>query len=260
MTESVPDLQQLLNRVEKLEKTNRRLKHFAAAALMLIGTVFLMGQASPNRTLEANRFILTDSAGKVRGSLSMSQKGPQLAFLDANGQTRVVLEAGDTQKLTFLRPNGREGAHLTSSCVTQAPGSCLSSLGLTSGDEKYQILLMTDPLSGSMLGFTEPPREEDFPTHAEYTKALPRIQVRLAGGGTTFKQAADLTLFHSGGGGVSVESDEDGPRVKLLDGEGFQATVGNTALVTPSTGQKRKTSAASVILFDKDKNVIWQAP
>ena len=48
--------------------------------------------------------------------------------------------------------------------------------------------------------------------------------------------------------------------VSVLDAEGFAATVGVADLVTPRTGEKHKTSAASLVLFDKDKNVIWKAP
>lgn len=49
-------------------------------------------------------------------------------------------------------------------------------------------------------------------------------------------------------------------RVELTDAEGFQATLGATNLVTPKTGETHKTSAASLVLFDKNQNVIWKAP
>jgi hypothetical protein len=48
--------------------------------------------------------------------------------------------------------------------------------------------------------------------------------------------------------------------LNLQDQDGFQATLGVTNLVTPRTGESQKTSAASVVLFDKDKSVIWKAP
>ncbi len=41
--------------------------------------------------------------------------------------------------------------------------------------------------------------------------------------------------------------------------EGFQTVLGGTDLETPRTGETHKTSAASVVLFDKDKIVLWQA-
>ena len=52
----------------------------------------------------------------------------------------------------------------------------------------------------------------------------------------------------------------DTSTVSVIDAEGFAATLGVTELVTPRTGEKHKTSAASLVLFDKDKNVIWKAP
>ena len=48
--------------------------------------------------------------------------------------------------------------------------------------------------------------------------------------------------------------------LNLQDQDGFLATLGVTNIVTPRTGETHKTSAASLILFDKNKNVIWKAP
>jgi hypothetical protein len=48
--------------------------------------------------------------------------------------------------------------------------------------------------------------------------------------------------------------------VELTDAQGFQSTLGATALVTPKTGETHKTSAASLVMFDKKQNVIWKAP
>ncbi len=39
-----------------------------------------------------------------------------------------------------------------------------------------------------------------------------------------------------------------------------QATLGRSALVTPRTGETQMRSAASLVMFDKNKNVIWKAP
>jgi len=49
-------------------------------------------------------------------------------------------------------------------------------------------------------------------------------------------------------------------RLRLTDAQGFSANFGETELVKPSTGEKHTTSAASVVLFDRNKNVIWKAP
>jgi hypothetical protein len=48
--------------------------------------------------------------------------------------------------------------------------------------------------------------------------------------------------------------------VTVSDEQGFRATLGETELVTPKSGETHKTSAASLVLFGKDKSVIWRAP
>ena len=48
--------------------------------------------------------------------------------------------------------------------------------------------------------------------------------------------------------------------ISLSDQDGFSATIGLTNLVTSRTGETHKTTAASLTLFDKNKNVIWKAP
>ena len=46
--------------LEKLERQNRRMKQAGVVALIIAAAVLLMGQASPNRTVEANEFVLRD--------------------------------------------------------------------------------------------------------------------------------------------------------------------------------------------------------
>ena len=48
--------------------------------------------------------------------------------------------------------------------------------------------------------------------------------------------------------------------LRVTDVQGFSASFGVTDLVTPRTGETHKTSAASLVLFDNEKKVIWKAP
>jgi hypothetical protein len=49
--------------------------------------------------------------------------------------------------------------------------------------------------------------------------------------------------------------------LELSDDAGFKSNLGVTKnLVTVQTGESHQTSAASLLLFDKDTNVIWKAP
>jgi hypothetical protein len=59
---------------------------------------------------------------------------------------------------------------------------------------------------------------------------------------------------------ASLRASKDGPSLEIEDSQGYKATVGSTGLVTPRTGETHNTSAATVLLFDKQKNVIWKAP
>ena len=60
--------------------------------------------------------------------------------------------------------------------------------------------------------------------------------------------------------GVAIHVAKDQIALMVEDREGFAAVLGTADLVTPRTGETHRTSAASFVLFDKDKNVIWSAP
>jgi hypothetical protein len=51
-----------------------------------------------------------------------------------------------------------------------------------------------------------------------------------------------------------------GPQIGLQDKEGYEINIGKTDLVFTKSGKKQQTSAASVVMFDKDKKVLWSAP
>jgi hypothetical protein len=61
-------------------------------------------------------------------------------------------------------------------------------------------------------------------------------------------------------GRVSISVLKDGPCLGLSDEAGFSAVLGAAALVTPKTGTTIKRSAASLVMFDSEKNAIWTAP
>ena len=114
-------------------------------------------------------------------------------------------------------------------------------------------------------------------------KAMQRVQMdgdAFIPGLTLYdNQGRDRGRFHTGlDSAVLVFQDEHGrPITRLKEGElatveinagqvhtvdadGFEAVLGGSELVTQRTGETHKTSAASLVLFDKNKNVIWKAP
>lgn len=51
----------------------------------------------------------------------------------------------------------------------------------------------------------------------------------------------------------------DGTSLELSDGDGFSAAIGN-GMRPAKGGQVKKSSAASIALFNKDRKVLWAAP
>jgi hypothetical protein len=90
---SSSDLQSLVARVERLERQNRLLKRIGLT-LFLSGAAFVvMGQARPSRTVEAERFVLKDTGGRMRGLLAAGDEnnGPGLLLYDSNGEIQVAI-------------------------------------------------------------------------------------------------------------------------------------------------------------------------
>ena len=87
-TTNIPEL---LERLETLEKSNRRFKRLGAVFLLLIVSAFLMDQTSPSPTVEAGRFVLKDASGAERATLGFYNEGPRLALKDEVGRVRLDL-------------------------------------------------------------------------------------------------------------------------------------------------------------------------
>ena len=96
----------------------------------------------------------------------------------------------------------------------------------------------------------------------------------LVEGGIMFDNPGSSTssMFYSDGASIKDSEEElfffpgsimvlgDTPTITITDDEGFKAVLGITDTVNTRTGTTNQTSAASLILFGKDKKVIWSAP
>lgn len=191
MTSDTPELQTIVRRLGKLEVENRRLKRAGVTVLAALSAVVLMGQAAPSpRVVEAQRFVLKDADGKVRGWLGVIGKGSELTLGNANAQPMMgLMVSTDSSDLHFF---GSRKSGMT--------------LSVNSGDPAL-AMMGAEGIGGAGIGFAK-----------------------------------------------------DGPSLTLKDGNGFSAVVGATQLETPTSGKTHQTSAASVMLFDKSKKLIWQAP
>jgi hypothetical protein len=117
MMPQTSDVAELRVRLKKLERQYRRLKFTGSMVLVLAGASLLTGQALPNRrSVEAEEFVLRDSAGTPRAVLSLkAEGGPTLAFFDPSGKTRAWLgvRGGGSPYLLFADQAGKPRAGLS---------------------------------------------------------------------------------------------------------------------------------------------------
>lgn len=213
---SEQERQQILLRIEKLEKQNRALKSVALVVCVAVACVGLMGQTSTKKKttkkapatapaaapaapalpkdIEAESFTLKDPNGKVRAELAMSGTGPALKLRDANGSALVTISLNDG-----------------------APGG--------------PFVLLSDPAhkAGVTLSVLE-----NAGSQLLLTGTSPDIQAHI---------------------GVAP----DGTSMQLADAEGFSTNIGNNTQ-TGKNGQAKKTTAASITLYNKDHKVLWSQP
>jgi hypothetical protein len=91
MPNDTSGLQAIVQRLEGLERQNRRLKLAAIATVTVVGALLLMGQARPARTIEAERFVVKDSSGAVRAQLAAEGTDVRLVLYDTKGESRASL-------------------------------------------------------------------------------------------------------------------------------------------------------------------------
>ena len=179
----------LLARVETLERQNRRMKLIGLGSLILAGAFLLMGQAKQAAVLsevKARSFVLVDSNGRERARLEMLNSKPMLRFLDLQGVEAAVFNGSGFGVFS----NG-------------------ANISLTVSERGPEVVLLNGKAKNSLI--------------------------------------------------LSTLAD-DGPSVTLDDGNGFETAIGVTSLITPTTGETSKTSAASIKLFGEDRTILWSAP
>ena len=330
MNDGVQGLEQIQERLLKLERQNRRLKQTGAAALIIATSLLLMGQTSRTKpvqtgqlnSVEASQFILKDKTGKVRATFSIDERpdnsGPvQLVFYDGEGKERVRLNSGVVPSMTggtlsladekgkgrvFISASDALGPSLGLDDPKGFPVTLLStgdavlpnleaksvSLKDTDGNIRARLFMsekITTTAGELMPNLPWTPENKNAPvtvspspTLALYDlKGKARVYVDGDGNisaqiiGVSDSQGHTLGLFSAVdgyGAGLSLSNGKGEQRLllepghlELSDDAGFKSSLGETKnLLTTRTGETHQTSAASLLLFDKEQNVIWKAP
>jgi hypothetical protein len=252
--------------MERLERENRQLKRVGAALLLVLAAGLLASAARPqSRTVEAERFILKDGGGRTRAVLGV--------WADTFGKVPALYDSskGDSPSLRFYDTLGQRRA---------AVGIVKESIG---------GLEISDPAFSASLFPVE------FGIHDKYSSmkleshglelsggegkaglaVLPKLGPTLhLGSGEQSKGSVILNLSPDGQANLQffdkskaarramlTISADGAPSLELFDASGnTRAVLGNSELEAPKTGTVEKRPESSLVLFDKDGKVIWQAP
>lgn len=139
MTPTVVDA--LVERIDRLERENRRFRRAAAVVALGIAAAFLMGQTAPRSpAVETQKLVLKDKRGKVRAVLgAFSDDEPYgLLVFDANQRIRAKLglEEDGTPLLSLSDAGGAERVTLRPELGLRVQGDGPSvTLGVTHGNE-----------------------------------------------------------------------------------------------------------------------------
>lgn len=112
MTES-----ELVARLEKLERDNRRLKRLGAAALVLVAALGLIAAAQPvPNVIRAHTFEVVDGHGNTRIKLTVTGSGANsvsgLGMIGTDGQVTASLDDSANGVELSLGPNSSPGSRL----------------------------------------------------------------------------------------------------------------------------------------------------
>jgi len=243
---------ELSGRLEKLEKSNHRMKGAGLAVLLVAGAGFLMGQAGkPQGRVEASEFVLLDSHGRRRAAIGIIDAStfslmrreisvPAFVLYDEDGTVRVALTGeGYESGLGLFSKDGKQGARLTETHLTVSDGESEVSLGAAGG---IPGLLITDSGGVGRVSLA-----------AGWDTLLPGEV-----GTATWLEFRDK----DGKSRLAFGLEQDGsPSIRLIDpGGNSRAVLGATSLITTRTGSEEKRPASSLVLFDTAGKVLWSAP
>ena len=103
-------IEELLSRIESLERRNRRIVG-AGVAVLALGAVGLVSARAVCDTVTAERFVLRDAQGQQRGVFTAYETGgaPQFSLLDKKGKPMATI--GVEKDGAFLTLTDATGEH-----------------------------------------------------------------------------------------------------------------------------------------------------
>jgi hypothetical protein len=109
----------ILRRIEELENESRRLKRASGAALLVLGSLVLMGQARGTRhppaakVIEAERVVIRDDQGQIRIAMGINEGGSAGITLSSPAHLGLAVNPDGSAgiKLLLRLPDSRTVLH-----------------------------------------------------------------------------------------------------------------------------------------------------
>ena len=242
------------------------------------------------------QLVFFDGDGKQRVKLDsgvLASTGGELNLADEKGMNRIVISSRGRDLggwISILDSKGFPVTYLSQTDGAVLPNLEATSVSLKDADGNIRARLYMSDKSTHTVGEIWPnapltPENKSLPmifslspTLALYDlKGKPRVYLDGDGGmKAEFVGVADsqgntlgsLSVLASYGAMLSLDNEIGEQRLlmepghlELSDDAGFKSSLCVTKdLVTARTGETHQTSAASLLLFDKNANVIWKAP
>ncbi len=260
---SAPELemQTYSEAIQMLKRRNLRLKWARAGGLAVVGVLLLAGEVrlaglvalvlggalllirdplSTSRFHAAEKFIVTDEEKRVRAVLGMDEEYTTLRFFTPNGQTALDLAASSDHAAILLAPGPEdECAHLA---FDSEAGSALT---LKSAFGETRMGTLRVPGAPEHL-----PKEWAPGPYIYMSDANGRERVFLS---VVSGELGQTMLDLAGGTGKAEASfyvAEGATRLEIKEQDGFRTLLGRS----PVDGLR------GLVLFDKNGDIIWQAP
>jgi hypothetical protein len=252
-------------RVSRLEAQLRWWRRGGLAALIVAASLVLMGQARPfGKVVEAEKFIVRDSRGRIRAIL-----GPSTSSLKPSEHV-IGLEQG----LFFYDDDGTYRASLRE---LDAPGKSWSFEMVGRSTYSSAHLTIGDGISALNLRASDQPKAEADREVEPFIKQFnaaktgeERLKLMLSQKSNAVsatvsafpRGTSSLRLSHGLGGSFDMFLTKDRQvSINLTDPKGIdRVSVGNTKLEYPSTGVTEERPLSSVVLFNQDGKVVWKIP
>jgi hypothetical protein len=227
---------ELVARLEKLERQNRMFKRTVSMIMLALGALIVMGQA-PNRprTLEAERLVIRYPNGKAAIVLDTDRPSTE-----------------DHAQIYLFTPGGSPGAWID---VTSQGGK----VHVNYPDGQMEAELTSGPSYSSDLR-TPVGDWAGLVISKEVKSPFSKQSLFYLSSNSSGETKQSLSAGN-GGPLLQLMNGTDGPAVQLLDNpKTLRALLGRTSLEIDRSGNVQTLPLSSLVLFDRDGKLLWRAP